>query len=51
MDKINGLTPFPQTGILLVSTGENLMVLDKPVIEYFVFQNYGDALSEYGKII
>jgi hypothetical protein len=51
MDKINSLTPFPLTGILFASNEENFMVLDKPVIEYFGFENYGDALSEYGKII
>ena len=50
-NKIIGLAPFPLTAILFASEEENYMVLDKPVLNYFGFSNYGEALPEYREII
>lgn len=51
LNKINGLTPFPLTGMLFASNEENFMVLDNPVIKYFSLKGYDDALQDYGNII
>lgn len=50
-NRIIGLSPFPLTAILFASDEENYMVLDKPVLNYFGFSNYGEALPEYREII
>lgn len=49
--KIARLTPFILSGILFASDEDNFMILDNPVLEYFGFKDYGEALSEYRNII
>ena len=51
LNKINGLTAFPLTAMIFALNEKNFMVLDNPVIEYFGFKGYGDALQDYDKII
>ena len=52
LNKIEGLTAFPMTGMLFAFDQANFMILDEPVLDYFDLNgNYDAALSNYNFII
>ena len=50
-NKITGLTPFQLTAILFASDEENFMVIDKPILEYFGFEDYRTGVYNYQEIV